>query len=852
MNTKWKVITAVMILIFCFCGSYTLFFIKHSQDDLKNFINIYTENIRNITGTIQEQTSNQYQQRIQSFLNFHGKSYRNDILESFADRDREKLLQLTTPFLKIFKQENPYFSTLSWILPDNTAFLLVHNPKKYGKNIAKMRPDVASVNKEHRQEAGFSAGPIGLQYRIVNPVEYQNRHIGAVQFGLGDGLFIDAIYKKLHIPTALVIPNEKFKFIKRSKIPAITGDSFTVQSHQIDLFRDNFDTIDWNLENQQVSLQGKDYLILKVVALNNYAGAPQAHLFVAVDISEQVAATRSHILFFVELSAIFMLFSFLILYFSYGSLLRKILDLQVVEKVNKVLEEKVTERTRALKENEKQLTVFKQFADSSSQGMGWATLDGDLVYANSSLALLLNEKDPEALLGHNVVETCYPIEEQTKIEEKVFPHVFKHGTWFGKLLLLQQNGKLIPTLNSLFLIRNEASEPAFIANIITDISEQEQMEKELLKVRKLESVGILAGGIAHDFNNILSAILGNIELASILVGEDHKAFRLLSDAQKASTRAAKLTQQLLTFAKGGDPIKESTSLSQLIQDSANFVLRGSSVSCQYDFANPLWLVNIDTGQIGQVIQNLIINARHAMPEGGHIDIRCSNIQDATGETLLNIPPGNFIKVVVQDTGIGIPENIVDKIFDPYFSTKQEGSGLGLAICHSIISKHDGYISVHSTPGTGTTFTLYLPASGKTETTTTGIASEPEVSKPARIMVMDDDKMLRDVATSLLEHLGHEVLLAVDGDEAVTQYKELQNTNKAIDLIIMDLTIPGGMGGQEAVQEILKINANAKVIVSSGYSTDPVMANYGEFGFVASISKPFNLDELSNTLKNVLN
>jgi CheY-like chemotaxis protein/anti-sigma regulatory factor (Ser/Thr protein kinase) len=262
------------------------------------------------------------------------------------------------------------------------------------------------------------------------------------------------------------------------------------------------------------------------------------------------------------------------------------------------------------------------------------------------------------------------------------------------------------------------------------------------------------------------------------------------------------------------------------------------------------LVDVDTGQLSQVIQNIIINARQAMEEGGRIKISCANVLDAVAETNLCMHAGNFVKVVIQDTGTGIPDTIVDKIFDPYFSTKQLGNGLGLAICHSIISKHDGQITVQSTEGKGTIFTLYLPASDGTVGTAIVKKTSTQSSKPANVMVMDDDAMLREIAGSQLKHLGHKVVVVPDGDKAVEQYKELLNTEEQIDIIIMDLTIPGGMGGKEAVQQILNINPDAKVIVASGYSNDPVMANCKDYGFSASVSKPFDLKELEKAIASV--
>ncbi len=388
--------------------------------------------------------------------------------------------------------------------------------------------------------------------------------------------------------------------------------------------------------------------------------------------------------------------------------------------------------------------------------------------------------------------------------------------------------------------------------VFRDVTHEKKIEEELLKVRKLESIGVLAGGIAHDFNNILSAILGNVELAAYRVAEkDTKTAILLADAQKASKRAAKLTQQLLTFSKGGVPVREVTTLPALVTDSADFVLHGSQVVCTYSFPDELWMVDADGGQIGQVIQNIILNAKHAMPEGGSIVICCANVKDPAKEARLTVDTGNFVRITIQDTGTGIPREIRDKVFDPYFTTKQEGNGLGLAICHSIINKHEGFLTVDSVSGKGTTFTIYLPAVFSSETF---IDVEPGVTpsvKGARIMVMDDDEMVRKVAAAQLTILGHEPVLVTDGDQAIKRYQELQDCGTPIELVIMDLTIPGGMGGQEAAQKLLQLDPQAKLIVASGYSTDPVMANCREYGFCSAVAKPFDLTELSRVIESVL-
>ena len=370
-------------------------------------------------------------------------------------------------------------------------------------------------------------------------------------------------------------------------------------------------------------------------------------------------------------------------------------------------------------------------------------------------------------------------------------------------------------------------------------------------MKKLESVGVLAGGIAHDFNNILTGVLGNIDLIGTYTDSSEKTYPLLQEAKNAAIRAKDLTQQLLTFSKGGDPVKQTSSIAEIIIDTSKFILRGSPVDCVYNIPEDLWKVDIDPGQISQVIQNITINASHAMPDGGVITISCENITDSEKEANL-LPGQKYIKITIGDKGHGISGEVIDKIFDPYFTTKEMGNGLGLAICHSIISKHGGDISVRTGAEKGTTFTIYLPASLKT--TPAIIASEEQSVKTvlkARIMIMDDESLVRIMIQRMLEQSGHETVLAGNGAEAIQLYKESLKNGRAIDLIIMDLNIPDGMGGKDAVQEILRINPEAKVIVESGYSTDPVMANYQEYGFKGSIAKPFQLVELNKIIHTVL-
>ncbi len=417
--------------------------------------------------------------------------------------------------------------------------------------------------------------------------------------------------------------------------------------------------------------------------------------------------------------------------------------------------------------------------------------------------------------------------------------------------LIAKDGTVRTIADSSAPIRDKESHIVGVVLVFRDVTHEKKTEEELLKIRKLESVGVLAGGIAHDFNNILSAILGNIELAGYRVAEeDSKTAALLADAGKATRRAAKLTDQLLTFSKGGEPVKEKTSLPKLITDSADFVLRGSKVACTYDFSEQLWMVDVDSGQISQVIQNIIINARHAMAEGGTVVIQCKNVQDAAIEPPLGMVGGKYVRVTIEDSGSGIAKEIIGNVFDPYFTTKSEGSGLGLAISHSIATKHDGYLTVNSPPGKGTIFTLYLPA---LDSIVENIVEKPKTMAAVpglRVMVMDDDEMVLTVAEAQLVALGHKAVLVIDGGQAIDRYQELRDSGTPVDLVIMDLTIPGGMGGRDAAARLLQIDPQARLIVASGYSNDPVMAEYEKYGFRAALSKPFDLQELSNAMASV--
>ncbi len=389
--------------------------------------------------------------------------------------------------------------------------------------------------------------------------------------------------------------------------------------------------------------------------------------------------------------------------------------------------------------------------------------------------------------------------------------------------------------------------PATI-NLLRDITEQKRAEEELQKAEKLESIGLLAGGIAHDFNNILAGILGYVSVAKR--GLTGKRRELLEEAEKATIRAKALTYQLLTFSKGGAPIRKTSTLSQLLRESTGFALTGSKVRSQYDIEEDLWAVNADRGQIGQVIHNLVINADHAMPDGGIVRVSARNVQ-LGGIHGLPIEPGRYIEIAVEDEGVGIPEEQREKVFDPYFTTKQDGSGLGLATVYSIIRRHDGHIALDSELGRGTKFRVLLPASRADAAVEEEAPEAPLVSGKGKLLVMDDEKLVRDVAGELVRFLGYEVGFARDGSEAIELYREARDRGEPFDVVIMDLTVPGAMGGKEAIKRLKELDSGAQAIVSSGYSNDPVLSDYAAYGFSGVVGKPYRMEELSQVLARVI-
>lgn len=397
-------------------------------------------------------------------------------------------------------------------------------------------------------------------------------------------------------------------------------------------------------------------------------------------------------------------------------------------------------------------------------------------------------------------------------------------------------------------IRDHSSHLMGTVIVFHDITDQRRIHDEQQRIDKLNSLGVLAGGLAHDFNNLLTTILGNVFVAKLRMVPQDPLAQNLEQAEQACLRAKELTQQLLTFAKGGAPIKTSIALGDLLRKSAIFALSGSSISCHFDIPHDLWPLDADASQLRQVIQNITINARQAMAEGGHFSIRVENAPLHTQSTLPSptLAPGNYVKISFEDQGTGIKDQELPNIFDPYYSTKPGASGLGLATAHSIIQQHQGYIGVCSELGEGTTFTIYLPSSYST----VGM-DRPAIPKgQGRILVMDDEPSICRMVEDALTQFGYEVTTVADGQAAIDTFSESLANGNAFDAILLDLTIPGGMGGKDAIQHLRKLDPHVKAVVTSGYSDDPIMSDFQAYGFQDILVKPYQITDLANMLKSL--
>jgi PAS domain S-box-containing protein len=492
-----------------------------------------------------------------------------------------------------------------------------------------------------------------------------------------------------------------------------------------------------------------------------------------------------------------------------------------------------TESTQMLAALQESEARFRSLVESSPDAIVIHQA-GLISYVNSAMLKLLGAGSADELLGRELFPMIAP-EDHEAVRERI-----RRRQETGQPTAPMENefvrvdGLRVKVEVSAIHSHFRGAEASIL--FIRDISERKRMEAELIRNQKLESLGVLAGGIAHDFNNILTSLVGNLSLLRADLPQDPALEELVAEAEQAAQSGKGLAQQLLTFAKGGAPVKKALDLARLLREAAGFTLRGSGAACEFALAEGLWPVQADPGQMEQVVHNLVLNAEQAMAGRGVVSLRAANA---------DLPQGRFVEVRVADQGTGIPQDDLAHIFEPYFTTKAKGRGLGLSIVHSIIERHGGRIAVDSRLGSGTEFRFLLPACAE--------AAEAPGRSPAlpraagRVLIMDDDATVSRTLARMLKSLGCESAAVPDGESALAAYAQAESCGRGFRLVIMDLTVPGRMGGKEAVSRLKEKHPQARVAVSSGYANDPVLAGFAEFGFDAVLVKPYRLEDVAKLL-----
>ncbi len=520
----------------------------------------------------------------------------------------------------------------------------------------------------------------------------------------------------------------------------------------------------------------------------------------------------------------------------------------------------ITERKAmedALKESEARYRAlfleFQALLNGIPDALTLLSPDLSILWANPAAAHAV-ALEPAEMIGKH----CYEVrhKNRTRCGDCIVRNTVAGGKALEKVIVSQ------PTRRTYELrsvpVRDDDDRIVKVIEIGRDISDQVEadaqrieLERKLLHAGKLESLGVLAGGIAHDFNNILTGILGNLSILRMQVSETHEARQRIEVCEQAVSRARGLTSQLLTFAKGGDPVKKTIEMKPVIEDAVSFALTGSKIVAELAIAEDLRAVEADESQIGQVLNNLLINASQAMPRGGVVRVEAQNRKIGRQE-VATLAEGGYVDIVIRDQGEGIAPEHLEKVFDPYFTTKASGTGLGLTSAYSIIKKHGGDIRVSSPPDGGTAFELFLPSVREPAGDEKSPVPQPVAKGKGFVLVMDDEDYIREMLIDMLTHMGYEAEACSRGEELIRIYRDHTGQGRAPDVMIVDLTIRGGMGGLEAARAILDIDPRARLIVASGYSTDPVMAHFQEYGFVGALAKPFQLEDISNELAVMLN
>jgi PAS domain S-box-containing protein len=857
MNVKNRALLIVSLVILALSGFLLNEGISHFNEEIEHAIHEKEQLIDGVTNDIKQYSFDSYLFKIRYFV-----EQNEQLRKAFADRERDQLYRLSLPSYQYLHGENLYFHAMEFNLPDGTVFLRVQEPEIFGDNIGETRPIVTEVHKNRQQRSGFDVCKHGVMFWVAQPIQHRGEYIGLVEFGIEVKQLERALATTIESDVTTVLKKNLWQKAELAHEGFQTHGDYVLMTRGKTLFDRIVDTIDFSrLEDQRVALDGKPHIMHSCALLHDFQKDILGRLIMFQDISDQVLRKKSFILHILLLTVAMMGMAFFVLYYSFDSLIGRMEEysrenkkareeLQIAHdkledrvrertvdlaKSNARLEDEVTIRRRAEARLDEQRTFLETIIESMTNP--FYVIDAE------SYAIILANKAARALAGTETEQglTCYGLtyREKQPCASAGRPCPLEEVKKTGKPVRLEhvhcdRNGKQQFVEVYAYPIFDRDGKVVQIVEYTFDISERKKSNEEKEKLRsrliasqKMETAGILAGGIGHDFNNILTTILGYSQIMALKLEESHPMREMVNGIYDAADRAASLTRQLLAFSSKQVMEMKVVNLDIIVSKISRMLARliGENIRLRLTRSESRGNIMADAGQIEQVIMNLVVNARDAMPDGGTLTIETGRIEldEKFAARHTGVEPGLYAMITVTNTGVGMPPEIQDKIFEPFFTTKElgEGTGLGLSTVYGIVKQHNGHISVCSEPGRGTTFKIYLPMVAERAEEPVAHESQAMPVGHETILVVDDNAASRRLIKDTLEPLGYNLIEADSGEDALAR---LKRTDEQIDLILADLIMPG-MNGQELLDAIKENRPAIKSILMSGY-TDKIVIQQG--------------------------
>lgn len=884
MNIKNRALLLVSLTLIFLTGFYLYEGVVHYNRELDFAVLEQEKLIDRVTDDIKEYAFDQYRHKIRQFVN-HNEAIR----QAFAEKNRDRLYRLCTPFLEEFREENSFFHAIDFNLPDGTVFLRVQNPGLFGDNILKSREIVSRVHGSRQQASGFDIGKHGAIYWVAEPVIHEDVYIGLVEFGIEAEKLRQALANSLGSDVACILKAQKWRKAELIREGFRNLGDYVLITHGNTLFDEAVGKVDLNYpHDQQVTLNGNEYILHNCAYLTDYKGEKIGRAIIFQDISAQVAKKRQFIVHAILVSLVVLILLFGMLYYSFGLLVGRLeksaeetrkakeelqkahdeLELRVAERTaelgqtNEVLKEEIRVRRKAEFKLHEQGAFLESMVESLTHP--FYVVDAAsrvVVMANKAACELLGGKSYHGMtcheLTHNSGKPCNGKEhpcplEEIKKEKKPMSVEHVHYDHEGNVHIYEIHA--YPVFDKYGHVSQIVEYNIEVTDRKKAEEEQDKLRAQLLASQKMEAVGILAGGVAHDFNNILTTVLGYSQIMVLKLDENDPMREMAEEIYDAAERASGLTRQLLAFSRKQVMEMTVSSLNDIVENISRMIGRliGEDIELRFSLAESIGSIKADAGQVEQVLMNLVINARDAMPDGGKLTIETHEVvlDEKYAASHAEVTPGCYAMLCVMDTGEGMTREVQEKIFEPFFTTKtrDKGTGLGLATVYGIVKQHGGHIYVYSEPDRGTTFKIYFPVVEEA-------LAEKDALKALRampqgtelIMVVDDDPAIRRLVRDTLEPLGYSIIEAGSGEDALSLFKR---TRERVDLVLSDLIMPG-INGQEMMMELERDYPEVKTILMSGY-TDNIIVNHGMLKpDVNFIGKPLLPIVLTNKIREVL-